>query len=65
VAFPAVPVEPLMLDFPPEITTERLLLRAPRFGDGKRVCATVRSSLAELKPWMIWATDAYGPTEGE
>ena len=58
-------VEPLMLDVPSELRTERLLLRAPRFGDGAMVCATVRRSLAELNAWMNWATDAYSPDDGE
>ncbi len=57
--------DPLMLDVPHELRTERLLLRAPQFGDGAVVCATVRASLNELKAWMSWATDAYGPNDAE
>lgn len=57
--------DPLMLDVPHELRTERLLLRAPWFGDGAMVCATVRASLAELKAWMPWATDAYGTNDAE
>lgn len=57
--------DPLMLDVPHELRTTRLLLRAPQFGDGAVVCATVRASLAELKAWMPWATDGYGPNDAE
>jgi ribosomal-protein-serine acetyltransferase len=57
--------DPLMRHVPFEMRTERLLLRAPRFEDGELVCATVRASLPELKAWMAWATDAYGPNDAE
>ncbi|MGG4492057.1 GNAT family N-acetyltransferase [Metabacillus idriensis] len=46
---------PLLLDFPAEITTARLSIRAPRPGDGKEVNAAVHESLNELKPWMPFA----------
>jgi ribosomal-protein-serine acetyltransferase len=51
--------EPLLLDVPTEITTDRLRLRVPRAGDGAIIIPTVRASLAEMKPWLPWATDAY------
>jgi RimJ/RimL family protein N-acetyltransferase len=57
--------DPLMLDVPAELRTQRLLLRVPRPGDGERVCRTVRASLDELKAWMPWATDGYGPRDAE
>lgn len=57
--------DPLMLDVPTELRTRRLLLRVPRPGDGELVCRTVRASLAELKVWLPWATDAYGPRDAE
>lgn len=46
---------PILLDFPNELTTDRLLIRAPRPGDGKAVNAAVNESLEELKPWMPFA----------
>ncbi len=47
--------EPIMLDVPSEMETERLLMRCPRFGDGERVNAAVRESAAEVGRWMPWA----------
>lgn len=46
---------PTLIDFPSEFTTARLLLRAPRAGDGAAVNAAIRESYAELRPWMPWA----------
>ncbi|GAB1488577.1 GNAT family N-acetyltransferase [Opitutaceae bacterium] len=48
-------MNPILLDFPSEFTTARLLLRAPRAGDGAAVNAAIRESHAELRPWMPWA----------
>jgi RimJ/RimL family protein N-acetyltransferase len=48
-------VKPILLDFPEEFTTERLVIRKPMPGDGKAVFEAVQASLNELKPWMPWA----------
>ena len=45
----------VLRDFPEEIETDRLLIRAPRRGDGAEVRAAVEESLSELRPWMPWA----------
>ncbi|HEX8523939.1 MAG TPA: GNAT family N-acetyltransferase [Tepidisphaeraceae bacterium] len=58
-------MNPLLLDIPFELETERLRLRVPRAGDGKMLAESVRESLAELKVWMPWATDDYGETQAE
>jgi RimJ/RimL family protein N-acetyltransferase len=58
-------MKPLLLDVPQEIVTERLFLRAPRFGDGAMVLETVRASLPELKRWMPWASDGYALEDAE
>jgi len=42
--------------FPEQIETERLLLRAPREGDGAEVNAAIRETYAELHEWMEWAS---------
>jgi RimJ/RimL family protein N-acetyltransferase len=47
--------KPIMRDFPDCFETERLLVRAPRFGDGAELHAAVIESIAELRPWMPWA----------
>lgn len=47
--------DPILLNFPDELTTERLLIRPPRPGDGPAINAAIVESLAELQPWMLWA----------
>jgi|GEM_PF-5765266 len=47
-------MNPIMIDFPDEFFTERLLIRMPKPGDGKGVCEAVNASIEELKPWMKW-----------
>lgn len=49
--------EPILRDFPEELLTERLFLRAPRAGDGAELCAAITESLPELRPWLPWATE--------
>jgi RimJ/RimL family protein N-acetyltransferase len=46
---------PLMLDLPYSFETERLLIRAPRRGDGAIIQPAVEASRAELRQWMPWA----------
>lgn len=58
-------MNPLLIDIPNEITTARLRLRVPRPGDGPMTTRSVLESLAELKPWLPWATDAYNEESGE
>jgi ribosomal-protein-serine acetyltransferase len=58
-------MNPLLLDIPAELHTTRLYLRTPRAGDGPLTCASVTESLAELKPWMPWATDDYSEQAAE
>jgi ribosomal-protein-serine acetyltransferase len=48
-------VDPLMMDFPTEVYTDRLLIRIPLPGDGKTVYEAVEASIAELKPWLPFA----------
>lgn len=48
-------MNPVLLEFPDSFDTDRLTIRAPRFGDGAELNAAVRDSIAELKPWMPWA----------
>jgi ribosomal-protein-serine acetyltransferase len=52
-------MNPLLLDIPHELASERLTFRSPRAGDGAIVYPTARASLVELKQWMPWATDDY------
>ena len=59
---------PILLDFPDSFETERLIIRAPRPGEGRAVNAAIRASLDALRPWMPWVqpvpsvddTEAHG-----
>ena len=48
--------KPILLNIPDSFETERLIIRAPRAGDGQVVNDAVRESFENLKPWMPWAT---------
>lgn len=48
-------MQPILRNFPDEIVTERLLIRAPRPGDGAELRAAVKESWSDLKQWMPWA----------
>ncbi|WP_456278436.1 GNAT family N-acetyltransferase [Bacillus sp. AK128] len=48
-------MKPVLLDFPSEFTSERLLIRMPLPGDGKVVHDAVIASREELKPWLPFA----------
>lgn len=48
-------MNPLLIEFPDEFTTERLTLRTPKPGDGKAVHAAMLASMKELQPWMDFA----------
>ena len=58
--------QPLLPSFASEFESERLLIRAPRSGDGRIVNAAVRESFEKLHRWMDWArripTDAEAET---
>ncbi len=59
------PTDPILLDFPDQFETERLVIRAPRPGDGRRVNEAIRESLDELRPWMPWAQAAPSAEDTE
>ena len=58
-------MDPLLLDVPERIATERLVVRVPRPGDGVVVNDAVRASHAELAPWMPWAVTLPSVEESE
>ncbi|PCL95024.1 GNAT family N-acetyltransferase [Paenibacillus lautus] len=45
-------MNPILIDFPNQFTTERLLIRAPLPGDGRVVYESIFSSINELKEWF-------------
>lgn len=53
--------KPILRDFPESFETERLLIRAPRPGDGPQMCTAVTESLPELRPWLPWAQETPTP----
>ena len=48
-------MNPLLIDFPEEFETERLLIRMPHPRDGKAVHEAIEASRNELKPWLPFA----------
>jgi RimJ/RimL family protein N-acetyltransferase len=48
-------MNPILLDFPDSFDTERLTIRAPRYGDAPGIVEAVNESLDDLRPWMTWA----------
>lgn len=57
--------DPILLDFPDQFETERLLIRAPRPGDGAEVNTALVESLDALRPWMPWAQSTPTAEETE
>jgi RimJ/RimL family protein N-acetyltransferase len=57
--------QPTLPDFPDHFETERLLLRAPRSGDGGVVNAAIRESFEQLHRWMEWARHIPSVAESE
>jgi ribosomal-protein-serine acetyltransferase len=47
--------KPILRDVPATFESERLTIRAPRFGDGREVYAAVAETLDSLRQWMDWA----------
>lgn len=58
-------MDPLLIDIPEQIETERMIIRIARAGDGAAVNAAVVESLAELRPWMPWVKTTPTVDESE
>ncbi len=50
-------MDAIMRDFPYSFETERLTIRGPLPGDGRRIREAVLESHDELKKWMPWAVE--------
>ena len=48
---------PLLIDIPMPIETDRLIIRPPRAGDGALVTAAKEETWGDLLRWMDWAKD--------
>jgi ribosomal-protein-serine acetyltransferase len=58
-------MNPILRDIPEQFETERLIIRAPRVGDGKPMNEAIIESLAELRQWMPWAKEAPSVDDSE
>lgn len=58
-------LDPILLEIPESFESERLLIRAPLWGDGAAVNEAVRESMEELRPWMPWAQNIPSIEESE
>ncbi|MGZ8260660.1 MAG: GNAT family N-acetyltransferase [Caldimonas sp.] len=58
-------MDPLLIDIPDRIETERLVLRVPRPGDGRVLNDAILASHAELQPWLPWAGTLPSVDESE
>lgn len=48
-------VSPILIEFPEEFQTQRLVIGAPRWGAGPAVNEAIQESIHELKPWLPFA----------
>ncbi|WP_085523652.1 GNAT family N-acetyltransferase [Tuberibacillus sp. Marseille-P3662] len=58
-------MDPILLDFPSEIKTRRLILRMPKPGDGQVINEAICHSINDLRPWMAFAKDIPTVEESE
>lgn len=58
-------MDPLLIDVPQHLSTERLILRCPQPGDGPLLGPAYADSLDELRPWMPWAQGPQSADESE
>ena len=61
----SAPPPPILRDIADHFESERLLIRAPRPGDGPAVHEAVVESLDELRPWMPWAHEHQSAEHSE
>jgi ribosomal-protein-serine acetyltransferase len=47
-------IDPVLMDIEPSFESERMVLRAPRAGDGVAIYEATVESLDALRPWMPW-----------
>ena len=56
-------MDPLLIDVPERIETERFILRCPQAGDGPVINAAILDTLDDLRPWMPWVYNEPEPIE--
>jgi RimJ/RimL family protein N-acetyltransferase len=57
--------DPILIDIPERIETERLLLQMPSTDDARAITDAITESLPELQRWMPWAQNGQTLTETE
>ncbi|MNO30465.1 Ribosomal-protein-serine acetyltransferase [compost metagenome] len=57
--------ELILLSLPESFESERLLIRAPLFGDGAALNEAIAESVEELRPWMPWAQELPSVQDSE
>lgn len=60
-----IKINPLMLDVPEEIETERLSLQAPKRGDGPALCEALQESVAAMASLGEWVEKSLTPEGAE
>ena len=58
-------MDPLLIDVPTRIVTDRFILRRPLPGDGPVHNEAVCASIDELRPWLQWAQQPPSVEESE
>jgi ribosomal-protein-serine acetyltransferase len=58
-------MNPMLLDLPESVETERLLLRSGQSGDGPAMAAAIAESITELRQWLPWAREIPTCEEAE
>jgi len=58
-------MNPILLDIPESFTSERLVLRCSRSGDGPAINAAISESIVELRQWMPWAREVPSVEDSE
>jgi len=58
-------MDPLLIDVPERIETQRFILRCPQAGDGQAINTAVCQTLDELRPWLPWAQSAPSLDDSE
>lgn len=57
--------KPILLDIPESFETQRLIIRAPRVGDGQALNEAIQESRERLMPWMPWSLRPQTVTDTE
>ncbi|CAM2915122.1 GNAT family N-acetyltransferase [Paenibacillus sediminis] len=58
-------INPILISFPEEFETNRLIIRAPQWGDGAIINEAIRESVDELRPWLPFARTVPSVDESE